>query len=256
MEIYRPTAEERRRLMPKSDALKISGDQIFATLQGEGITAGQPAVFLRLQFCNLVCSWCDTGYTWDKTREEFWKEPVDWTPLETASNIELAWNQAFGGQSPDVRRRLVVTGGEPLLQQKKIVNLLGLLPSWNTEIETNGTIFPLPEVDNCQINCSPKLENSDNAVSRRYKPEVLRTINGMPNSWFKFVVTGEQDLDEVGEIVDECGLNTERVMIMPEGTTVEATRSHLLLVQEAVAERGWKISRRNQLEWFGNKRRT
>jgi organic radical activating enzyme len=242
--------------MPRAGMLKISGDQVFATLQGEGITAGQPAVFLRLQFCNLACSWCDTGYTWNKKREEFWQEPVDWTPEETAVNIQSAWDQIFAEQKPDARKRLVITGGEPMLQRKSIVDLLKIIPTWQTEIETNGTVAPLPEMADCQINCSPKLGNSDNSASRRFRPDVLTTINGMPNSWFKFVVTRREDLDEVEKIVDTCSLDTQRIMIMPEGTTVEATNAHLLEVQDAVGERGWKITKRNQLEWFGNKRRT
>lgn len=256
MEIYKSTVEDRTRIKPHPDALKVSGDQIFATLQGEGVTAGQPAIFLRLHFCNLACSWCDTGYTWDKNREEFWKEPIDWTLSETAHNVEDAWAEKFGGQIPDSERRIVITGGEPLLQQKKIADLLGYLPNWKVEIETNGTIAPLPELHDCQINCSPKLENSNNSKNRRFRPEVLKIINELPDSWFKFVVTAQEDLEEIDQIVKECNLTPQKILIMPEGSTLDATTAHLILVEEGVKEKGWNITKRNQLEWFGNKRRT
>lgn len=256
MEIYRPTVEDKTRIKSHPDTLKMSGDQVFATLQGEGITAGKPSVFLRLHFCNLACSWCDTGYTWNKNREEFWKEPVDWTFSEAANNIEFAWMKRFGGQVSDSEKRIVITGGEPLLQQKKIVDLLSFLPNWKVEIETNGTIAPLPQLYGCQINCSPKLENSNNSKNRRYKPEVLKVINDLPNSWFKFVVTTQSDLEEIGQIVKECNLNTQKILIMPEGTTLDTTTAHLSLFEEDVKKKGWNVTKRNQLEWFGSKRRT
>lgn len=93
MEKYQVTATDKLRVKPQQDKLKVSGDQIFATLQGEGATAGSKAIFLRLHFCNLACGkkggWqCDTGYTWDKDRPEFWQEPQNWSYLNTANNVK------------------------------------------------------------------------------------------------------------------------------------------------------------------------
>src|SRR3989344_1911478 len=87
---YRPTPEDKARIKILSDMFKVSGDGVFATLQGEGLTtkeggtAGLPVVFLRLHFCNLTCGFptgwqCDTRYTWNPRMEEFWKQPQ--TPL-------------------------------------------------------------------------------------------------------------------------------------------------------------------------------
>ena len=43
--------------------------EIFGpTWQGEGPSAGQVAAFVRLGLCNLTCAWCDTAYTWDRSR--------------------------------------------------------------------------------------------------------------------------------------------------------------------------------------------
>ena len=41
------------------------GPEIFHTIQGEGVSAGMPAVFIRASRCNLHCVWCDTAYTWN-----------------------------------------------------------------------------------------------------------------------------------------------------------------------------------------------
>jgi organic radical activating enzyme len=261
MERYQVTADDRARIAPQADMLKVSGDQIFATLQGEGVTAGSKAIFLRLHFCNLACGkesgWqCDTGYTWDKDRPEFWQEPQNWSYLDTANNVKKLWADEFGQTTPDDEKRIVITGGEPLLQQKKIVELLEYMPNWKVEIETNGTIKPSDKLNRCQINCSPKLENSGNSKGRRYKPEVLKAINEMPNSWFKFVVVTSHDLDEVSQIANDCGLSPEKIMIMPEGHTKEATDEHQASFEHEALKRGWKIAKRNQLEWFGSKRRT
>jgi 7-carboxy-7-deazaguanine synthase len=253
---YKATSKDRLSLRSKPDMLKVSGDQVFATLQGEGVTVGEPAVFLRLHFCNLACSWCDTKYTWDKSREEFWREPVDWSFSEASKNIEKAWSEKFGFDVTNLERRLVITGGEPLLQQRKIVSLLEFLPGWNIEIETNGTITPLPELQECQINCSPKLKNSGNLKNRRYRTETLKAINAMSNSWFKFVVISERDIVEIEQIVKECNLNSQKILIMPEGSTLDATMVHLRLVEKVLRRKGWNVTKRNQLVWFGNKRRT
>lgn len=257
-EIYKPTAEDRQRLIPKPDMLKVSGDGVFATLQGEGVSAGEPAVFIRLHYCNLSCGkgggWkCDTGYTWDQSREDFWKEPEDWSFREAADRINGAWIDKFG---PVDKRRVVITGGEPMLQQKKIIELINELPGWSIEIETNGTIAPLPALANCQINCSPKLENSGNTLGQRYKPDVLRHINTMANSWFKFVVASPSDFEEIDSIAAECGLNPKKILVMPEGQTVAEVNAHAELIQGEVQKRGWNLTYRNQLVWFGPKRRT
>lgn len=256
--IYRPTSKDIERIKPQPGKLKISGDGVFATLQGEGITAGLPSVFLRLHYCNLRCGvpngWlCDTSYTWDSRKKEFWQEPQDWSCEETVSKIYEAWDSTF---STRYQKRLVITGGEPLLQQEKIARLLQELPEWQVEIETNGTIMPIPELHICQFNCSPKLENSGNTLQKRYKPEVLKVINKLPRSQFKFVVTSSSDLEEIDKIVKECNLNSEKILLMPEGHTKEEVKIHLNLISKAVKTRGWKVTLRNQLIWFGSKRRT
>lgn len=258
IETFIPTLKDKARLMSREGFLKVSGDRIFATRQGEGVTAGMPAVFLRLHFCNLICGknsgWkCDTRYTWDNRTREFWQEPIDMTPSDIAKQVKQSWPEAFGETN---KHRIVVTGGEPLLQQRKIVELIKLLPDWAVEIETNGTITPMAELSNCQFNCSPKLSNSGNKLNSRYRPDALKVIARLSNSWFKFVATGVEDIIEIQAMVDECGMPPERIFIMPEGQTAEAVSQHASSLESAVLKRGWKMTLRNQLIWYGDKRRT
>lgn len=261
---YYPTSCDIEKIKPKPTMLKVSGDGIFATLQGEGLltkeggTAGLPAVFLRLHFCNLNCGlyggWqCDTWYTWDKRRKEFWQEPQDWRFKETAQRIKKEWLKKFNNIN---EKRLVITGGEPLLQQEKIVKVLSFLKGWNVEIETNGTIIPAKELHKYQFNCSPKLSNSGNLLGKRYKPKVLRLINSLPNSWFKFVVKSLQDLNEVSTVVKNCNLDLKKILIMPEGYTTEIVSKHANMIKKEVVKKGWRLIKRYQLIWFGPKRKT
>src|SRR3989338_3952649 len=92
----------------RSDQMAVSVDGIFYSFQGEGVTMGCPAVFLRLQGCNLNCVWCDTRYTWDSSVEGFSGRSV--------LSIDEAVQQIkdLGGENGDCRR-LIITGGEPLL---------------------------------------------------------------------------------------------------------------------------------------------
>ncbi len=263
---YQPDRDDLARITKKKNHFKVSGDKVFATFQGEGLfeseggTAGCPAVFLRLQFCNLHCGqksgWkCDTGYTWDTSREEYWKEPENWTVNKTKSAIEKSWNEKFADINPK-RKRVVITGGEPLLQQNLIIKLVKIMPEWTFEIETNGTILPNEDLISCQINCSPKLENSGNEKQLRYQPQVLKIINKWPVSWFKFVANREKDIDEIEEMATACQLKPEKILIMPEGLTKEVVAEHRKIIEKIISKKKWRIIERNQLIWFGPKRKT
>src|ERR1700730_9505258 len=85
--------------------IKSEDPEIFATVQGEGSTAGVPSVFVRLADCNLRCDWCDTKYTWDWQRHDRRTETVE---LSVDDIAERALNAAGDGV-----RTAVFTGGEP-----------------------------------------------------------------------------------------------------------------------------------------------
>ena len=89
--------------------------EIFASIQGEGPSAGTPVAFLRLSRCNLACVWCDTAYTWRFTgdpRPHRYGETFDRTANQVTLSEHLAGERiAALGQD-----RLVITGGEPMMQ--------------------------------------------------------------------------------------------------------------------------------------------
>ncbi len=244
-EVYTPTPLEIQQLKMQPNMLKVSGDGVFFSIQGEGKSLGLPSVFLRLHFCNLRCTWCDTKYTWDKKSPEFWQESQDWSIEKAVAEIT---------RFP--ARRLIVTGGEPLIQQRKVASLLQQMPDWSVEIETAGTITPLLQLqERVQFNVSPKLSNSGNLSVARFKPDVLRVFNGLPQTSFKFVVQTADDLSEIDQIVGECKLDQSKIIIMPEGSTQEDIKRHGLMVVEEVKSRNWRLMPRLHIALWGDERR-
>src|SRR6188472_820036 len=133
--------------MPLTLATTTPGKpEIFASLQGEGPSAGKPCAFVRLSRCNLACTWCDTAYTW--------RFEGDTRPHRDGLAYERQANQVTLSEEDTAARilalgkpRLVVTGGEPLLQAPALARMLALLPGIAVEIETNGTVSPPAALD-------------------------------------------------------------------------------------------------------------
>ncbi len=232
--------------------LKLSGDAVFYTLQGEGPSMGKPAVFVRTHICNLRCAWCDAWYTWNPKTEEFWTEPQDVPVAKVAQSVRDLWLP----KNPEVSKRVVVTGGEPVIQQNEIVNLIGELGSkWQLEIETNGTIMPNNELlQRAQFNCSPKLRNSMNSRRASIRPNVLQALNGV-NTTFKFVVMKPEDLDEIQtDFIDGVGLDYKKVILMPQGVTAEEVRMNMQNVAEYAKRKGFRLLGRLQNDIWGARR--
>jgi organic radical activating enzyme len=225
-------------------ALKVS--ELFESVQGEGATAGQPAVFLRLANCNLHCTWCDTKYSWDWNSYRY-RDQVTTRPI---ADLALALGERRA-------RRLVVTGGEPLLQQSGLEGLLERIGSeWLVEIETNGTQEPsatlLARVD--QWNVSVKLSNSGNRESLRLRPAALARLRDSGRAWLKLVVATEGDVAEADALRRSLGWPEARVLLMPQAATRDELALRMPRVAELAAARGYRVSPRLHIELFGGRR--
>ncbi len=186
---------------------------------------------------------CDSKFTWDWDSYDPKQELSRWTTDGVLDRLEAM----------DVDL-VVITGGEPLLQQRALGPLLESCEErgWRVEVETNGTVAPRAAVTQCRWNVSPKLANSGVAVERRYRPDVLRAFEATGRAVFKFVVTGPGDLDEVQQIVDECRL--ANVWIMPEGTDGATIAAVLAQLAEPVLARGWHLTPRLHILIWGDRR--
>ena len=221
--------------------------EIFHSIQGEGVTAGTPSVFLRLATCNLTCTWCDTKYTWDWDQHDYSTEVMS-LPADEIERRILAYEC----------RHLVITGGEPLLQQSALAPLAASLreQGFYCEVETNGTLPPQPEMASAisQWNVSPKLANSGNRPERREVPEALNAFAGMDSAYFKLVVAVPEDLEEVDELIRRYDVPARRVVLMPEGVTPRTLAQRSGWLAEACTQRGYRFSTRLHILLWGDER--
>lgn len=228
-----------------ADRRLVLAEVFGPTIQGEGPSMGTVSVFVRLSNCNLTCSWCDTAYTWDWRR--FDRE--DQQRLADVGEIR-EWVLAQSAQL------VVITGGEPLLQQSFLIELT---LAWTqagrrVEVETNGTIAPVPElvdVVTC-FNVSPKLANSGIGTDRRVRARALESFATTGKAVFKFVVRDVGDLDEVDLLVQRFGLSP--VWVMPEGDTAVGVLAGMRSIADDVVARGWNLSARLHTLLWGDTR--
>lgn len=206
--------------------------EAFYSIQGEGQTAGTPAVFLRLAGCNLMCDnvknggWrCDTIEVWQHGEKK---------PFPEVLGKDLTQELVKGAH-------LVITGGEPLLQQDGIVEFLFWMSRTfqfrpMVEIETNGTVMPNNNMKAMvnYWNISPKLRNSGESLANRIKENVLLEFYRLCELravCYKFVVANDGDVLEMVNDFDTL-VNFDRIWLMPAG----ATQEELLAVRPVVAE--------------------
>jgi len=225
--------------------MKIS--EIFYSIQGEGILAGVPSVFIRTSGCNLRCTWCDTPYT-------------SWKPE--------GYQMMYGPMLTEIRRHwcghVVLTGGEPMILPD-IVELTQKIKEIDQHItiETAGTMYQNVICDLMSI--SPKLSNStpydreegiyaEKHEELRYQPEVLKQLISEYNYQLKFVISSVDDVREAREMVRELGVERDRVLLMPEGTTREVINERARWLVEVCKDFGYRYCPRLHIDIWGNKR--
>ena len=233
------------------------GPEIFASLQGEGPSQGRPCAFIRLSRCNLACVWCDTPYTWHFEGDN--------RPHRSGIAYERQANQVTLSEADVAARiaaldkpRLVVTGGEPLLQAPALARMLALLRGMTVEIETNGTVAPPPALDALvhQYNVSPKLAHSGNPAELALVPERLAHWAAEPRAFLKFVIAEPSDVEEVLGLASQFAIPLERIYLMAEGTdpATLASREHWLA--QLCLDNNLTLSKRLHIELYGDTRGT
>jgi 7-carboxy-7-deazaguanine synthase len=213
------------------------------TFQGEGPSAGQVAAFVRLSGCPVGCAWCDEPQTWDWSRFD-----------EAAESRPMSVQQVLQWAAALPVRLVVITGGEPLIQQRQVAALAGALTAdgMRVEVETSGTITPSAALADAvtAFNVSPKLAGSLVPPARRIRPGVLKALTASGKAVFKFVVSRPEELDEISEL--EASLGLRPVWVMPEGVTSGRVLTGMRSLADDVLARGWNLTgRMHILLWDG-----
>jgi 7-cyano-7-deazaguanosine (preQ0) biosynthesis protein QueE len=190
--------------MPAPPTLKII--EIFPSIQGEGMRQGEPTVFVRLAGCDLRCSFCDTKYAWEGGAEY----GVD----KILENVQR------------VRRRfparwVCLTGGEPFMQDVRLLVRLLKRDRCLVQVETNGTRFYSTAADWLTVSPKPK----DYLV----RPEFQRLAKEV-----KLVVTRELDLAIIRRI-RAAFPGRIPVLLQPESNRRWSQKRALSLIKQVLA---------------------
>jgi len=190
--------------------------------------------------CNLSCSWCDSAFTWDTARYDLSREVGYW-PVGEVVETALACRPGL----------VVISGGEPLLQQNSLAwtQLLDSLAGNEIGVETNGTHAPSEATLNrvSWITVSPKLAHSGDPAWARINGDALVSWGQCAQNFdidFSFAVRDISDVTTVTTLVTIHGLPPERVWIVPEGTTAATSLDRLNDVSDAALNAGFNLSTR------------
>lgn len=224
--------------------------ETFQSRQGEGKLTGTESFFIRTSGCNLRCWFCDTPYaSWNPKGEQITFDRI------------LALVQASG------LHHVVLTGGEPMLSSES-TSLCNLLRAegFHLTVETAGTIDRETPCDLLSI--SPKFRSSTPDSSQNPKWSQLHEQRRMPiatmrclinaalDYQIKFVVDSPKDYEELLEIVNQLEVSSDRVWIMPQGSTNEAMDAAAHWLKAWVEQAGFRYCDRMQIRWYGNRRGT
>lgn len=207
-------------------------NEVFHSIQGEGLNAGTPAIFVRFGNCNLKCSWCDTKYTWHS---------------DVIDNYEAPMREVFTkiGRYPNCHH-IVITGGEPMLQQDSIIAIRKKFPTYYIEVETNGSQEVRCHDEVNLFTVSYKTSNSGNA------PYELKTANN--KCVYKFVVDTPRDFNEIEEIISRYKLSRDKIFLMPQGISARELEMREPFIKEYCARTGYMFSSRLHIKRWGNVR--
>jgi len=208
-------------------------NEVFQTIQGEGIFTGVPAIFIRLQGCPVGCPWCDTQHTWEQ-------QPNDEVALFEVTEKTQAtshWANATAEQLVDLLKQkgytakhIVITGGEPamfdLIELGQVLEQAG----YQLQIETSGT-FLLKVTDATWVTVSPKLDMPGGYMVR---PDCMKRADEI-----KYPVAMQKHIDQFDRLLATCppreGVS---IALQPISQRPRATE----LAMKVCIERNWRLS--------------
>lgn len=207
-------------------------NEMFETIQGEGVYTGVPAIFVRLQGCPVGCPWCDTKHTW--TLDENLIESVDAVINKSEESerffgiSDLGLLALFEQQGYNAKH-VVITGGEPCMYD--LTGLTELLHErgFTSQIETSGT-FEVKCAQQTWVTVSPK-------VNMKGGYDVLTSALQRANE-IKHPIAMQKHVDELDELLAGIDLTDIVVCLQPISQQARATE----LAIKTCIDRNWRLS--------------
>ena len=212
--------------------MKYPVNEVFETIQGEGVFTGVPAIFVRLQGCPVGCSWCDTKHTWDVLEKnrvapelviQVDGEIGRWSELTAEELINFFMRKGFNA------KHVVITGGEPCIHD--LTELTSQLNSqgYGTQIETSGT-FEVICSDKTWVTVSPKVNMKAGMAVLTQALERADEI--------KHPVATSKHIDDLDELLEGIELYGKTICLQPISQKPRATE----LAMKTCIERNWRLS--------------
>ena len=190
--------------MPAPPTLKII--EVFASVQGEGMRQGEPTVFVRLAGCDRRCSFCDTKYAWEGGR--------DWTLSRILDRVRTICQTTSA-------RWVCLTGGEPFMQDVRLL-IRGLKKDGcRVQVETNGTRYYPTAAEWLTVSPKPK-------------DYLVRSEFGRRAKEVKLVATRDLDLAAIRRIRRSFQKRIP-ILIQPESNRRWSQKLAIRLLTEATA---------------------
>ena len=208
-------------------------NEIFQSIQGEGVFTGSPAIFIRIQGCGVGCPWCDTKHTWllDIERNVSYQnflqrdiESASWTLMTPKDMLRYISDKKY------LSHHVVITGGEPCLYNLiELTNFL-ILNKFQVQLETSGT-HKIDVHESVWVTVSPKI-GMQGGLS--VLPESLSRANEI-----KHPVARIKHIDELDRLLIESDLRSDvQICLQPINQNKHATE----LAIKTCVDRGWRLS--------------
>src|SRR5690554_5832295 len=208
-------------------------NEVFQTIQGEGMFTGVAAIFIRLQGCPVGCPWCDTQHTWEhRAEDEVTLSAVvvksaptpKWAAATAAELLELMRAQGY------TAKHIVITGGEPAMYDLRPLGKALEACGYRLQIETSGT-FEIKVTANTWVTVSPKLDMPGGYLVR---PDCMKRANEI-----KYPIAMQKHIDQLDKLLVSCPPSTDAIIaLQPISQRPRATE----LAMRICIERNWRLS--------------
>lgn len=222
-----------------SDGLLLGVNEVFETIQGEATFTGTPAIFVRLQGCDVGCPWCDTVHTWsmDRANVRSLKEVAFDKKGDGASWAEASIPSLLAVLATFRARHVVITGGEPALWDLRPLSSALLNAGKTVQLETSGTA-EIRIDDRAFVTLSPKIGMPGG--------KMIRGDAMMLADEIKMPVGKQADVEKLLDFLRVSPTLTSRrpgrparsIWLQPLSTSAKATA----ICIEAATVHGWRLS--------------